>query len=235
MPDTLRSRDNAIGKVMTRARFLLISLLFCAATAHAQRMYVTDELVITLRTGPSTQNTVIANLNTGDAVEVLEVDEAAGYTRIGIVGDDAEGWVLTRYLMPEPTTDQALTQAQAELAEIRQRASELESELARVSDDLMASNSALDAAEESHQQVSSELSDIREASSNVIELQNRNESLRRTNIELSAEVDTLTTETSRLGSRNSQNWFVVGALVLAFGIVIGLIAPSLRSRKRSNW
>lgn len=220
---------------MTRAQFILAGLLFCATTAYAQRMYVTDELVITLRTGPSTQNTVIANLSTGDAVEVLEVDEEAGYSRIRIAGDNDEGWVLTRYLMPDPTTDQALAGAEAELAGARQRVSELESELARVSDNLVASNSALDAAEASHQQVSSELNDIREASSNVIDLQNRNDSLRRTNLELSAEVDALTTETSRLGSRNSQNWFVVGALVLAFGIVIGLVAPSLRSRKRSNW
>jgi SH3 domain protein len=93
----------------------------------------------------------------------------------------------------------------------------------------------LSAAENSHRTVSAELDHIREASANVIELENRNESLRRSNIELSAEVDALTVETSRLGSRNRQNWFVVGALVLTFGIVIGLVAPSLRARKRTDW
>ena len=204
MPDTLRSRDDAFGYVMTRAQVTLAAALLCATTTYAQRMYVTDELVITLRTGPSTQNTVIANLNTGDAVEVLEQDEDAGYSRIRIVGDDDEGWVLTRYLMSEPTTDQALAGTEAELTTARQRVAELETELARVSGDLDASNSALDAAEESNRQVNSELDDIREASANVIELQNRNESLRRTNLELSAEVDALTTETRRLGSRNRQ-------------------------------
>ena len=63
------------------ARYLLAGLMLCAAAAQAQRMYVTDELVITLRTGPSTQNTVIANLRTGDGLEVLEVDQDAGQAR----------------------------------------------------------------------------------------------------------------------------------------------------------
>lgn len=220
---------------MTRAPLLLAGLLLWAISADAQRMYVTDELVITLRTGPSTQNTVIANLRTGDSLEALEVNEEAGYTRVRTIGDGDEGWVLTRYLMSEPATDQQLAVSEQALGQARSRTGELEAEVAQLTADLDASNSALGAAEESHRSVSADLENIREASANVIELQTRNDSLRRSNTELAAEVDALSIETSRLGSRNRQNWFVVGALVLAFGIVIGLVAPSLRARRRSNW
>jgi len=38
-----------------------------------------------------------------------------------------------------------------------------------------------------------------------------------------------------LSSRSRQNWFIVGAGVLSGGIVIGLIAPSLRRKRRSDW
>ena len=38
-----------------------------------------------------------------------------------------------------------------------------------------------------------------------------------------------------LAGRNSQNWFIVGAAVLFGGIVIGLVAPSLRRKRRSDW
>ena len=217
------------------ARFVLAGLLLLSAAAQAQRMYVTDELVITLRTGPSTQNTVIANLQTGDGVEVLEVDDAAGYTRVRVIGDGDEGWVLTRYLMSEPSSDQQLATAQQELSRAREVIADLQADIDQLTSNLSDTSSALSAAENSHRTVSAELDHIREASANVIELENRNESLRRSNIELSAEVDALTVETSRLGSRNRQNWFVVGALVLTFGIVIGLVAPSLRARKRTDW
>jgi SH3 domain protein len=217
------------------ARLMLAGLLLWAATAQAQRMYVTDELVITLRTGPSTQNTVIANLQTGDSVEVLETDQDAGYTRVRVVDDGDEGWVLTRYLMSEPSSDQQLSATQQELGRARSRIEDLQAEVERLNSNLSDTSSALSAAEDSHRTVSAELDHIREVSANVIELENRNESLRRSNIELSAEVDALSLETGRLGSRNRQNWFVVGALVLTFGIVIGLVAPSLRSRKRTDW
>ncbi len=220
---------------MIRSTYILAAALLWSMTANAQRMYVTDELVITLRTGPSTQNTVIANLRTGDAVEVLEVDEEAGYTRIRVVDDGDEGWVLTRYLMSEPSADAQLIAAQQRLEQASQRISSLEAELTDLSTNLSESTSALSAAQDSHRSVAAELEHIREASANVLELQAQNESLRRNNIELSAEVDALMAETSRLGSRNRQNWFVVGALVMAFGIVVGLVAPSLRPRRRSNW
>jgi SH3 domain protein len=45
----------------------------------------------------------------------------------------------------------------------------------------------------------------------------------------------LTADNARLGSRNNQNWFVVGAAVLLAGIVVGLVAPSLRRKRRSDW
>jgi SH3 domain protein len=234
-PDTLRFRHCIRGINMSRAGLVMTGLLFAASAAFGQRLYVTDELVITLRTGPSTQNSIIANLRTGDSVELLEEDEAAGYSRVRVPGSGDEGWVLSRYLMTQPSSDQQLAAAQQELAGAREQITALEAEVTQLSADLVSATSALGAAEDSHQTVRSELEDIREASANVIELQNDNESLRRSNIELSAEVDTLMLEVSRLGSRSQQNWFVVGSLVLAFGIVIGLVAPSLRPRSRSKW
>ena len=198
-------------------------------------MFVTDELVITLRTGPSTQNSIIANLSTGDAVEVLERDDEAGYTRVRVLDDGDEGWVLSRYLMSEPTSDQALATTSQQLNDARAQIDSLQSELSDLRSSLTESQSALTAVESSHRDVSAELDDIRTASASVIELRDDNESLRQRNIELSTEVDALLVETSRLGSRSRQNWFVVGALVLVFGVVIGLVAPSLRPRRRSNW
>jgi SH3 domain protein len=217
-----------------RATAAAFALLF-AVSGQAQRMYVTDEIVITLRSGPSTQNTVLANLRTGDAVEVLEQDAGSGYSRIRTIADDAQGWVLTRYLMSEPTSDARLASTQEELTAARQRISGLEADLTEATQALTGAQSALVAAEGSHRDVSAELAAIRDASANVLELEEHNESLRQRNLELSTELDALVAEANRLGDRSRQNWFVVGSLVLAFGIVIGLVAPSLRMRRRSKW
>jgi SH3 domain protein len=210
--------------------------VLCALPAYAQNMYVSDELVITLRTGPSTQNTIIANLRSGDAVEVLERDEESGYSRVRVVGSNQdEGWVLTRYLMTEQTSAARLAETARELVAAQQRVQRLEAELADTQTELTNSRAALAAAEDGYRNASTELDEVRTVSAGALELKSRNESLRQRNVELSSEVDALVIEANRLGDRSRQNWFVVGALVLAFGIVIGLVAPSLRARRRSNW
>jgi len=217
-----------------RAIVAAIAVLI-AGPACAQRMFVTDEIVITLRSGPSTQNTIKANLRTGDAVDVLEQDTDLGYSRVRVLSDDVEGWVLTRYLMSEPTSDAQLATARQALTDANGRVASLEADLAATTAQLTEARSELLAAQDSQRNMSAELGDIRKASANVLELQQHNDSLRQKNVELSTEVEALYNEANRLGDRSRQNWFVVGSLVLAFGIVIGLVAPSLRARRRSNW
>jgi SH3 domain protein len=214
---------------------ILAACLLLTSVAEAQTMYVTDELTITLRTGPSLQNTIIANLDSGDAVEVIERDESVGYTKVRVNGSGDEGWVLTRYLENEPSAVNALSAAQNNLAAARVRITALEQELAAANAQLNDTRSELTSTQSSSESIAAELADIRQASASVIELRSQNESLRRRNSELTIQVDALTEEARRLGSRSQQNWFVVGALVLLAGVVVGLIAPSLRRKRRSDW
>jgi SH3 domain protein len=221
---------------VTLSLFALVpALLLGSGAIRAQTAYVTDELVITLRTGPSTQNSIVENLRSGDAVEILEQDEELGYARVRAVESGDEGWVLSRYLETERTAALRLAAAERELAEARVRIAELETELAAHTDDLTQAQAALEASQTNNLQLSNELGDIRDASANAISLQDQNESLRRKNNVLTQEVEQLGMLNSTLASRSRQNWFIVGAIVLAGGILIGLVAPSLRRRRRSNW
>ncbi len=83
--------------------------------------------------------------------------------------------------------------------------------------------------------MSKELTDIRTAAANVVEIRDQNTRLQQRLIERDREVEALTADNARLAGRSNQNWFVVGAAVLLAGIVIGLVAPSLRRRRRSDW
>ena len=83
--------------------------------------------------------------------------------------------------------------------------------------------------------MSRELADIRTASANVVEIRDRNTSSQQRLVQREREVEELTADNARLAGRNNQNWFVVGAAVLLAGIVIGLVAPSLRRKRRSDW
>jgi SH3 domain protein len=49
------------------------------------------------------------------------------------------------------------------------------------------------------------------------------------------EVAELMTQNAALASRANREWFMLGAAVLVAGIVLGLIIPSLRRKRRTDW
>jgi SH3 domain protein len=166
---------------------------------------------------------------------VLEQDEDAGYSRVRVADQGTEGWILTRFLTAEPIAREQLAVAERNLSGARARVTDLEEQTAELTRDLTTTRTELTQARTSHGEVSRELADIRTAAANVVEIRDQNQRLQQRVIALEREVDELTANNARLAGRSNQNWFLVGAAVLLGGIVIGLVAPSLRRKRRSDW
>lgn len=219
---------------MLRALSVLVVLLVAGA-AQAQTLYVSDELVITVRTGPSTKNAIVKTIRTGDAVQKLGENDAGDYYRVRVLSDGTEGWALSQYLSPKRSAGDRLADAQSQLTAAQGRVKDLEAKVSDLSSRLDGTQTALDKATAQNKSLSAQLADIRSASANAIELRDQNETLRHRVADLNQTVDDLTMQTKELASRSRQNWFVVGAAVLFGGIVIGLVAPTLRKRRSSGW
>ena len=218
-----------------RVRWLGLLVLAFELLAQAQTRYVSDRTIVELRRGPSTEYLILRNLEAGERVDVLEQDEAAGYARVRVADQGTEGWILTRYLTSEPIARERLVVAERNLVAARERVTALEAQTAELSRDLAATRTDLEQSRTSQGTVSRELADIRTASANVVEIRDQNTSLQQRLEQRDREVAQLTAANARLTARNNQNWFVVGAAVLLAGIVIGLVAPSLRRKRRSDW
>ena len=212
----------------------LFALILMAEAGIAQTQYVSDSLVITFRTGPSAQNTVTRNLTSGDRVELLQTLEDEGYSLVRL-DDGAEGWVLTRYLQPEPTAELLLAASTRDLNTTRQENASLLERVEELESELASARRSLGDTETRSSDLASELADIREASASALETREENESLRRRVTQLTTNAEVAVLEIAELRRRERQNWFIVGAAVLLGGIVIGLIAPSLRPKRKSNW
>src|SRR3954470_18343828 len=103
-------------------RLLLALGLLAAFSTHAATVYVSDQLTIPLRRGPSNEYKIInASLPSGTALEVLQTNEAAGFTEVR-TPNGTEGWVPSQYLATEPA-------ARDRLAAATKRAESLEAEL----------------------------------------------------------------------------------------------------------
>lgn len=212
----------------------LALLLFVFASVHAAgaaaASYVSDELSINLRRGPGNDYRISQLIEAGARVEVL--DESGGWTKIRTSGGSV-GFVLSRFITDQPAARDRLAAMEKRVAELEDTNAELEKELASALD----GNSELGKLKRElvaeNEELEKELADIKEASANAVRLRDENQRFREKILSMESEVDRLRHENEALQSR--RDGMKVGALILAGGIVLGLVLPMVRRRSRSSW
>jgi len=217
---------------MTRAWILLAALLWAASTHAQTSRYVTDSLRLEVRTGPSTGHRIIRMLESGTPVTVLEDSE--GYSRIRAAGG-ADGWILSRYLMDQPAARNQLAASQAELERIKAEYSELRSALGGARNAGGQTESSGDRLELDYARVSRELADIRRTAAATLAIDQQNRELQVKVVNLERELQLAQQENLSLSDRSDRDWFITGAAVLLGGIVLGLILPRMRWKRRRGW
>jgi len=218
-----------------KAVFLLALLLGLSPLAQADTKYVTDRFKITMRSGEGTKHKIIRMLRSGTPVEVLESNPATGYSRVRTRGG-TEGYVLTRQLMPKPSAREQVAALEARLKELQAAPDQLSARLAKLQEEhkkLQTENESLKSAKAS---LEKELERIQRTASNAVRISNERNELRKNVAALTREVEDLKQENRDLSNQTAQNWFLIGAGVIIAGIVLGLILPHLRFRRRkSSW
>lgn len=214
----------------------LSALLFVlmSSPASAQSAWVSDEFEVTLRTGPSTSNAIRLSVSSGTRLEILEQDAASGYSRVRTDGG-TEGWVLTRYLMSEPSAREQLQTLTGQLTSATERGSSLTSQLDAIRGEYTSAENQIQALRADKSELENDLAEIRRTAANVLAIDSQNVELQEklTNAEIS--IDRLNEEIRELSSQTNRNWFITGSLVLFGGIVLGLVLPRLRFQKRSGY
>jgi SH3 domain protein len=202
--------------------------------SHAQTTrYVSDELEITMRNGQGIKYGIKKMLKSGMPLQVLETDPN-GYSKVR-TESGVEGWVLTRYLSNTPS-------ARNQLESGKQRIAALELEIAKYKEELSSlstTNTDIDSQnltlKEKAQRLSKELDDLRRTASNAVALENNNRQLKEQIQALDQKNQTLEIENNALKDNSTKSWFLVGAAVLFGGIILGLILPRLRVRRKDSW
>jgi hypothetical protein len=108
----------------------MLGLLMIALTcdAYAEKMYVSNIIKVTLRTGAGIDHKVIQMLQSGNEVEVLE--PGGDWSRVRST-TGKEGWILSRFLSPEMPSDLMLDALQEKYDKQLARTSVLEIENAK--------------------------------------------------------------------------------------------------------
>lgn len=216
---------------MQKALFLLLMLV--AAAGSAATLYISDELTVPLRRGPTTGHKIIhAALPSGTALEVLGEDKANGFTQVR-TPNGTEGWVPTQYLTSQPI-------ARDQLAAATKRIQSLETQLQGVKSDFQETRGARTVAESRNndldkqtRQLQAELTEIRRVSANSIAQYEENKQLKTQNQALNQQVTELSSKVSQLERNTQLRWLMGGGALVLLGLSLG---AWIKSRpKRSSW
>lgn len=218
----------------TIVRVALLGSLFAAAAAVAAPAWVSDQFEITLRSGPSTSNSIQLMLDSGLRLEVLERDAESGYSRVRTPGG-TEGWVLSRYLMSEPSAREQLQKLSSQLTTANSRGSSLDTQMKAITAEYDSANRKIKELERSKAAVEKELSEIKRTAANVLAIDKQNKTLMDQLAAAQIRADTLEQENRELSSQTTRYWFMAGALVLLVGIILGIWLPRVRWQRRSRY
>ena len=206
-----------------RITLLGLSLLGAALPCAAQEnYYIRDMLTVKLRAEAAPDSNVVnAGIASGTSVTVLQRagDSARIRTDRGV-----EGWLPSAYLQSEPIARDQLKSARAEIARLQ---------------GLLDSNTAareIKRLEGENTGLKSNLDQLANVGDQAQQLRAENDELARDNNQLKDESARLQREVDALKGESRQQYFREGAFAVVIGVLIALIVPWLKPRKkRSDW
>jgi len=217
---------------MIRIVTLLLSLLV-SSNIVAQDMYVTDKFEIYMRSGESSKHRIVKTLRSGDKVTLINKDRKSGYSEIRI-SSGKTGYVLTRQLLAEQIARKRIPALEAHIADLETAPGEL-------SQRLTALTTAHTQLGEEHQtllmekrDIELELAELSRISADALQIDKERKELRKQVASMIHQVEDQKQQIREMKNSSIQRWFLIGAGVLAGGILLGLILPNLRVRRRKD-
>ncbi len=214
-----------IGMVAGAVGLVMMSTVTTAATR-----YVSDELSVNMRRGPGTNYRIVQLVDAGDQLQTL--GESNGWMEVRTT-DGETGYVLTRFLSDVPAARTRITRMENQVTELESENSALKAELSEVLEGSSELGELKRTLVAENEELSSELTRVREVSSNAIRISEENQTFREQLLSMRSEVERLRHENESLQSR--REGMKIGALILIGGIVAGLLLPMFRRRGKSSW
>jgi SH3 domain protein len=200
---------------MLKSLLTITCLLILSASqgALAQTRYVTDQFEIMMRTGQGNQFGIVRQLKSGTEVTVIE--QNADYTQVRL-SSGAEGWVLTRYLMDQPSGRDQVAALQLKYDQLKANFDQQ--------------------VEQETQNLQKEIARLENLAKKPLELQQQNAALKKQLEQQKERYLALAEESEVLKSPyKDRQWFVTGAFVVAASMIFGIILTRIPWQRKKRW
>ncbi len=214
---------------MIRIILLLITIQLQAQTS----VYVSDQVEIPVRSEKSSSSEMIRMVTSGDELFLLQTTDS-GWTQVETKQGET-GWIASRYLMGSRAarSELAILQdrynaTQHNLSQLKKRFTSLEKQFQQLSQQQRQTLIEKNKAEV-------QIEHIQKTYQDAIKIEHKNRQLTSQILQQASQIQLLRQNTSYEQERSARNWFIVGALVLLVGAIIGAILGKIFFQKRKSY
>ena len=208
---------------------LLILILLTFKVSAESLVYITDQLDIPIRADQNFGENIIRLLPSGTELSLLQSTED-GWAQVQF--DDTIGWIKSFYISKDPPAREELKKLTRTYNANKLLISKIEGEKDILENKLLIlkqENSELSIQSSKSQ---AEKEHIEQIYQDALKLEHENEKHIQEKLQLKTELQLAENNTQIQKDTSSRNWFIVGAIVLFFGMIIGFIIPGLLNRRR---
>lgn len=218
----------------------LFFILFATTASFGETVYVSDQLLITLRSGPDESSQLIRTLKTDTPLEVLKKEKGYYWVK---TSEGEEGYVSSYYTTRKTPKTFIISELNARTAQLQKTVDNLQNkenalerqvgllkgEEESLRGQLAAAESGRQEAQREHEQIKKEYADLQASTSDVIKVISERDALSRENEQLASRLKRIEGENTDLLQMAAIKWFLAGAGVLAGGWILGRISRKKRS------
>ena len=205
-----------------------ICLSLFSGSAWAEKMYVTDMMEITLRTGPGIDHKIVAMLKSGQEVDFVIEDKE--WSMISLPSG-RQGWVLSRFISQNPPSRLVLESLKEKHKALTLQAASLLEENMKIKSENQRLSTELTGKQEITQGLTRTYEALKKNCAEYFELKSNYESTVGRLADQTRKAEKLEEELKRMHENRAYIWFLCGAGVIILGFLIGF---SVRSQRRRS-
>lgn len=201
-------------------------LLFISSSALAETNgytnYVTDSLSAPVRRGAGVKYKIQNMLKSGTPVKILKVDQD-GWANIEYSrgSKTRTGWISSQVLQNQPVAAQRLQAQIDKTNKTEEKYLAMKQELDTISERFKTADAELSKIKQEKYELSQELNHLKSVSSNAVALDEENQQIKMRLSELENQNAIMREQIDQSDDVIKRQWFLTGAGVLLFGLLIG--------------
>lgn len=220
----------ASGKTALILALFIGTMVFTSINVVAGSLYVAPTAELAIRRGQGTEFKIVAMVKNGARVEVIE--ETEHYKKVRLTSGK-EGWMLARFLTPDPPLDSVVAKLREEKSKWQEKSSAINQKIEELTLTLTTTQEELKNLRNEREELGHDYETLQRDTADVVQIKQDLERTAGENTTLLEKLAVIEGQYNALKKDSNMYWFLAGAGVLVAGIVLGKMPGPSRRRKSS--